>query len=140
MVNPKTVGDRSVFTMPASLSDHDYIVVGSELARNDRAKVNHLSYVGDASVGKATNIGAGTITCNYDGANKHATEIGDGVFIGSDTMLVAPVQIGDRATTAAGSTVTQNVPEGSLAVGRARQKNIAGWAERKARPSGSESQ
>lgn len=98
-------------------------------------KASHLAYLGDATIGAGTNIGAGTITCNYDGVNKHATEIGDGVFIGSDTMLVAPVRIGDRATTAAGSTVTQDVPDGSLAVGRARQKNIAGWAERKARSS-----
>ncbi|MEM9406010.1 MAG: bifunctional UDP-N-acetylglucosamine diphosphorylase/glucosamine-1-phosphate N-acetyltransferase GlmU [Acidobacteriota bacterium] len=103
-------------------------------------KASHLAYLGDATIGAGSNIGAGTITCNYDGENKHVTEIGDGVFIGSDTMLVAPVRIGDQATTAAGSTVTQDVPDGSLAVGRARQKNIAGWAQRKGRTSDSESQ
>ncbi|MEH6565990.1 MAG: bifunctional UDP-N-acetylglucosamine diphosphorylase/glucosamine-1-phosphate N-acetyltransferase GlmU [Halopseudomonas sp.] len=91
------------------------------------SKVNHLSYIGDAEVGSEVNIGAGTITCNYDGANKHQTRIDDGAFIGTNTALVAPVTVGARATTAAGSTVTQDVPADSLAVSRARQRNIEGW-------------
>ncbi|MCX7685794.1 MAG: bifunctional UDP-N-acetylglucosamine diphosphorylase/glucosamine-1-phosphate N-acetyltransferase GlmU [Acetobacteraceae bacterium] len=85
------------------------------------AKANHLSYLGDASVGAGANIGAGTITCNYDGVAKHRTEIGEGAFIGSDTALVAPVRIGPGAITAAGSVITEDVPEDSLALGRARQ-------------------
>ncbi|MEE3157009.1 MAG: bifunctional UDP-N-acetylglucosamine diphosphorylase/glucosamine-1-phosphate N-acetyltransferase GlmU [Pseudomonadota bacterium] len=91
------------------------------------AKVNHLSYIGDAVVGPDVNIGAGTITCNYDGVNKHQTTIEEGAFIGTNTALVAPVTIGARATTAAGSTITTNVPADSLAVSRARQRNIEGW-------------
>ncbi len=94
------------------------------------AKVNHLSYIGDASVGARTNIGAGTITCNYDGVFKHRTEIGEGAFIGSDTMLVAPVRIGDRAMTGSGSVITQDVPDGALALGRARQDTKPGFAIR----------
>ncbi len=89
-------------------------------------KVGHLAYVGDATVGDGANLGAGVITCNYDGVRKNRTEIGRGAFIGSDTMLVAPVQVGEGAMTAAGSVVTKNVPDGALAVGRVRQKNLAG--------------
>jgi bifunctional UDP-N-acetylglucosamine pyrophosphorylase/glucosamine-1-phosphate N-acetyltransferase len=85
------------------------------------AKANHLAYVGDACVGPAANIGAGAITCNYDGTNKHFTEIGAGVFIGSNATLVAPVKIGDGAYVAAGSTITDNVVADALALGRARQ-------------------
>lgn len=92
------------------------------------AKVNHLSYVGDATVGEGANVGAGVVTCNYDGVRKNPTEIGPGAFIGSDTMLVAPVKIGAGASTAAGSIITKNVPDGALAVGRVRQKNLEGWA------------
>ena len=95
------------------------------------SKVPHLSYVGDADIGAGVNIGAGTITCNYDGVNKHRTVVEDGAFIGSDTMLVAPVKIGKGATTAAGSTVTKDVSSGALAIERATQKEIKGWAERK---------
>ncbi len=91
------------------------------------SKVNHLSYIGDSIVGKNVNIGAGTITCNYDGANKHLTEIGDGVFIGSDTQLVAPVKIGAGATIGAGSTITKEVAEGSLALSRAKQMSKSSW-------------
>ncbi|AZQ68074.1 bifunctional UDP-N-acetylglucosamine diphosphorylase/glucosamine-1-phosphate N-acetyltransferase GlmU [Silicimonas algicola] len=94
------------------------------------AKVNHLSYIGDAGIGARTNIGAGTITCNYDGVFKHRTEVGEGVFIGSNTMLVAPVTVGDHAMTATGSVVTMNVPAGDLAVARSRQVNKAGFARR----------
>jgi bifunctional UDP-N-acetylglucosamine pyrophosphorylase/glucosamine-1-phosphate N-acetyltransferase len=92
------------------------------------SKINHLSYVGDSSVGKNVNIGAGTITCNYDGANKFRTVIEDDVFVGSDTQLVAPVTIGKGATIAAGSTITKNAPADQLTFCRAKeQKSIAGW-------------
>ena len=87
------------------------------------SKINHLSYVGDSEVGTDVNIGAGTITCNYDGANKHQTVIGDGAFIGSGTQLVAPVRVGTGATVGAGSTITTDVVENGLAVARSRQKN-----------------
>ncbi len=97
----------------------------------EKSKVPHLSYVGDADIGERTNIGAGTITCNYDGKNKYPTQIGKDCFIGSDTMLVAPVVIGDDATIGAGSVITHNVPDGSLAVARAKQRIIEGWRERK---------
>ncbi|HBZ43398.1 MAG TPA: bifunctional UDP-N-acetylglucosamine diphosphorylase/glucosamine-1-phosphate N-acetyltransferase GlmU [Maritimibacter sp.] len=92
------------------------------------AKVNHLTYIGDAFVGEGANIGAGTITCNYDGVFKHHTHIGAHAFIGSDTMLVAPVSVGDGAMTATGTVVTQDVDPGALAVGRARQENKPGFA------------
>lgn len=94
-------------------------------------KVPHLSYIGDATIGKNTNIGAGTITCNYDGKQKNRTVIGDNSFVGSDTMLVAPVTLEDETFTAAGSVITHDVPSGSLAVSRTRQKNIEGWTKRK---------
>jgi bifunctional UDP-N-acetylglucosamine pyrophosphorylase/glucosamine-1-phosphate N-acetyltransferase len=91
------------------------------------SKVPHLSYIGDATVGAGVNIGAGTITCNYDGFQKHETLIEDEVFIGSDTMLVAPLRVGRGATTGAGSTITKDVPPGALAIGRARQVVIENW-------------
>ena len=91
------------------------------------AKAGHLSYLGDAEIGARTNIGAGTITCNYDGANKFKTVLGEDVFIGSNSALVAPVTLGDRATTGAGSVITGDVPDNTLAVGRAKQRNIEGW-------------
>ena len=94
---------------------------------NENSKVNHLSYVGDAVVGKNVNIGAGTITCNYDGANKHLTKIGDDVFIGSDTQLIAPVTIGDGATIGAGSTISKNAPTGELTLTRVKQETRQGW-------------
>jgi bifunctional UDP-N-acetylglucosamine pyrophosphorylase/glucosamine-1-phosphate N-acetyltransferase len=93
------------------------------------AKVPHLSYIGDADIGERTNVGAGTITCNYDGYRKHKTRIGKDCFIGSDTMLVAPVEVKDNSYTGAGSVITKDVPEGSLAVARSRQKNIEGWIQ-----------
>jgi len=95
---------------------------------DEGVKVGHLTYLGDAHVGEHTNIGAGTITCNYDGVSKHRTEIGARAFIGSDTMLVAPVTIGDGAMTASGSVITDDVPENTLAVARARQVNKLGLA------------
>jgi bifunctional UDP-N-acetylglucosamine pyrophosphorylase/glucosamine-1-phosphate N-acetyltransferase len=91
------------------------------------SKINHLSYVGDTSVGKAVNIGAGTITCNYDGANKHRTIIGDRAFIGSDTQLVAPVEVGEGATIGAGTTLTNNAPAEELTLSRSKQKTVKGW-------------
>ena len=93
----------------------------------DGAKAGHLSYLGDAEIGARTNIGAGTITCNYDGANKFKTVMGEDVFIGSNSSLVAPLNLGDGATTGAGSTITADVPAHTLALGRGRQRNIDGW-------------
>jgi bifunctional UDP-N-acetylglucosamine pyrophosphorylase/glucosamine-1-phosphate N-acetyltransferase len=94
------------------------------------SKVPHLSYIGDATIGTGVNIGAGSITCNYDGVRKHQTIIEDGAFIGSDTMLVAPVRIGKHAVTGAASAITRDVPPGSLAIERSEQKIVEGWAER----------
>jgi len=97
---------------------------------HEGAKVNHLSYIGDASIGARSNIGAGTITCNYDGFMKHRTEIGEGAFIGSNTMLVAPVTVGTEAMTATGSVINKNVPDGALALARARQETKPGMARK----------
>ncbi|MCA0202756.1 MAG: bifunctional UDP-N-acetylglucosamine diphosphorylase/glucosamine-1-phosphate N-acetyltransferase GlmU [Proteobacteria bacterium] len=97
---------------------------------DEGAKVNHLTYIGDADVGEGSNIGAGTVTCNYDGVFKHRTTIGKNVFVGSDTMLVAPVRLGDGAMTGSGSVITEDVPAGALALGRARQENKPGLATR----------
>lgn len=97
------------------------------------SKVPHLSYVGDASIGSGSNLGAGSITCNWDGERKHRTVIGDGVFIGSDTMLVAPVEVGDGAYTGAGSVITRDVAPGALAVERSQQRELPGYAERRSR-------
>ncbi|MGR3625831.1 MAG: bifunctional UDP-N-acetylglucosamine diphosphorylase/glucosamine-1-phosphate N-acetyltransferase GlmU [Limimaricola sp.] len=94
------------------------------------AKVNHLTYIGDADIGAGTNVGAGTITCNYDGVSKHRTTVGRDAFIGSNTMLVAPVTLGDGAMTATGTVVTHNVPAGDMAIGRAKQANKPGFATR----------
>ena len=91
------------------------------------SKANHLSYLGDATIGANVNIGAGTITCNYDGVNKHRTIIEDGAFIGSNSALVAPIIIGKEATIGAGSTISVNAPDGELTVSRARQATIPGW-------------
>ncbi|WP_412546341.1 bifunctional UDP-N-acetylglucosamine diphosphorylase/glucosamine-1-phosphate N-acetyltransferase GlmU [Maricaulis sp. MIT060901] len=96
----------------------------------DGAKVSHLSYIGDAHIGEGANIGAGTITCNYDGYDKHLTEIGAGAFIGSNTSLVAPVKVGEGAYTGSGGVVTNDVPDNALAVARAEQVHKDGWAER----------
>lgn len=95
------------------------------------AKANHLAYLGDATIGAKTNVGAGTITCNYDGEKKHQTVIGDGVFVGSNSTLVAPVTLADGSYIAAGSAVTTDVPAGSLAIGRSRQENKAGWVAKR---------
>jgi bifunctional UDP-N-acetylglucosamine pyrophosphorylase/glucosamine-1-phosphate N-acetyltransferase len=108
----------------------------SEVGRG--SKVPHLSYIGDTTIGEDSNIGAGTITCNYDGVRKHRTVIGSRVFVGSDTMLVAPVELGDDSITGAGSVITRDVSPGALAVERSPQEEIAGYAERRARIAESE--
>jgi bifunctional UDP-N-acetylglucosamine pyrophosphorylase/glucosamine-1-phosphate N-acetyltransferase len=95
----------------------------------EHAKASHLTYLGDANIGRDANIGAGTITCNYDGFAKHHTEIGEGAFIGSDSILVAPITIGAGAFVAAGSTLTRDVPPGGLGIGRARQENKENYRE-----------
>jgi bifunctional UDP-N-acetylglucosamine pyrophosphorylase/glucosamine-1-phosphate N-acetyltransferase len=100
-------------------------IKNSELGAGSKA--NHLSYIGDAAVGAQVNVGAGTVTCNYDGANKHRTTIGDGAFIGSGSMLVAPVTVGEGATIGAGSTITRPAPAGKLTVERSRQVTVEGW-------------
>ncbi|CRE16780.1 UDP-N-acetylglucosamine synthesis bifunctional protein [Bordetella pertussis] len=91
------------------------------------SKANHLAYIGDADIGARVNVGAGTITCNYDGVNKHRTVIEDDAFIGSDTQLVAPVRVGKGATLGAGTTLTKDAPAGQLTISRARQSTIEGW-------------
>ena len=98
------------------------------------SKANHLAYLGDATIGAKVNVGAGTITCNYDGVSKHATIIEDGAFIGSDTQLIAPVRIGKGAYVGAGSSITEDVPAGALGIARGRQSNVEGWVERKKAP------
>jgi bifunctional UDP-N-acetylglucosamine pyrophosphorylase/glucosamine-1-phosphate N-acetyltransferase len=98
------------------------------------SKANHLTYVGDTTVGAKVNVGAGTVTCNYDGANKHRTTIGDGAFIGSGTMLVAPVSVGEDATIGAGSTITKPAPAGKLTVERSRQVTVENWKRPEKKP------
>ena len=112
------------------LDDHVHVGNFVEIKKSSlgkKTKANHLSYIGDTEVGSSTNIGAGVITCNYDGAKKHKTKIGDNVFIGSDVQLIAPVKIEDGSTIAAGSTVTKNVDANSLAISRAEQNSVPSW-------------
>jgi bifunctional UDP-N-acetylglucosamine pyrophosphorylase/glucosamine-1-phosphate N-acetyltransferase len=138
--------DGAVIGPQASVGPYTYLRPGTRLGLGSKAggfveikastvgdgsKVPHLSYVGDATIGERSNIGAATVFVNYDGQSKHRTVVGDDVRIGSDTMLVAPVEVGDGAYTAAGSVITDDVPAGALGVGRARQRNIEGWVERK---------
>jgi bifunctional UDP-N-acetylglucosamine pyrophosphorylase/glucosamine-1-phosphate N-acetyltransferase len=141
-LNDALVGARSTVgpfarLRPGTVLEEDVRVgnfVETKKARLRRgAKAAHLSYLGDADVGENTNVGAGTITCNYDGVKKNFTRIGRNAFIGSDTQLVAPVEIGDGAYVGAGSTITENVPPGALALSRPAQTNIAGWAGRRRR-------
>lgn len=142
IIHPNTVLENCKIGANANIGPFARIRPGTQLADETRignfvelkhtqlghgSKVNHLSYVGDSQVGKNTNIGAGVITCNYDGANKHKTIIGDNAFIGSNAQLVAPVEVANNATIAAGSTITQAVPEQSLAIARSKQKVIKGW-------------
>ena len=101
----------------------------SRLSKNSKA--NHLSYIGDASIGKSTNIGAGTITCNYDGKDKHQTKIGDDSFVGTNSSLVAPVTVGSNAYVAAGSVITKDVPDNALGVGRSKPNNVEDWSKKK---------
>jgi bifunctional UDP-N-acetylglucosamine pyrophosphorylase / glucosamine-1-phosphate N-acetyltransferase len=132
----------------ASVGPFAYLRPGTELGQGSKvgsfvevkqsrvgpgSKVPHLSYVGDADIGAGVNVGAGTVFVNYDGVDKHRTSVGDGAFIGSDTMLVAPVTVGDGAQTAAGSTITKDVPPDALAIERSDQRTIEGWAARRRR-------
>ncbi|RUM51509.1 MAG: UDP-N-acetylglucosamine diphosphorylase/glucosamine-1-phosphate N-acetyltransferase [Methylococcus sp.] len=112
------------------LGDHVHVGNFVEIKKsvvNSLSKINHLSYIGDSTVGSRVNIGAGTITCNYDGANKSRTVIEDDVFVGSDTQLVAPVRLGRNSTIGAGSTITKDTPEGQLSLSRSRQVSVKGW-------------
>jgi bifunctional UDP-N-acetylglucosamine pyrophosphorylase/glucosamine-1-phosphate N-acetyltransferase len=129
--NGATVGPFAHLRPETRLGDKSKVGNFVELKKTtlgEGSKVPHLSYVGDATVGKKVNIGAGTITCNYDGTHKHPTHIGDGAFVGSDTTLVAPVTVGAGAYVGAGSAITEDVPPGALALGRARQVVKEGWA------------
>jgi bifunctional UDP-N-acetylglucosamine pyrophosphorylase/glucosamine-1-phosphate N-acetyltransferase len=130
----------------ATVGPYSYLRPGTRLGRKAKvggfvetknaelgagAKVPHLSYVGDATIGPKSNIGAGTIFANYDGVNKHHTTVGEAAFVGSDTVLIAPVEIGPGAYVAAGSAIAKDVPAGNLGVTRAQQRNIEGWTARK---------
>jgi bifunctional UDP-N-acetylglucosamine pyrophosphorylase/glucosamine-1-phosphate N-acetyltransferase len=124
------VGPFSRIRPDTQLSDHVHVGNFVEIKKSEvgsGSKINHLTYVGDTTVGHSVNIGAGTITCNYDGVNKHRTIIGDNAFIGSDTQLVAPVSVGDNATIGAGTTLTRDAPAGELTISRAKQVTISGW-------------
>ncbi len=127
------VGPYARLRPGAELSENVHVgnfVEIKNAALGEGAKVNHLSYVGDATIGARANLGAGTVTCNYDGVFKHHTEIGEGAFIGSSTMLVAPVRVGAEAMTGSGSVITSDVPDGALALGRARQDTKPGLGKR----------
>lgn len=127
------IGPYAYLRPGAKLGDRvrvgDFVEIKKTIVGDD-SKIPHLSYLGDAVLGHSVNIGAGTIICNYDGKNKHITEIKDGAFIGSNANLVAPVQVGAGTLVAAGSTITKNVPDGALAVARERQVNKQGWAKK----------
>jgi bifunctional UDP-N-acetylglucosamine pyrophosphorylase/glucosamine-1-phosphate N-acetyltransferase len=144
-IAPYSVLDGAVVGSQASIGPFSRLRPGADIGsgarignfvevKNSRleegVKAGHLAYLGDAEIGAETNIGAGVVICNYDGKRKHRTTIGRKAFIGSDTMLVAPLEVGDDAVTGAGSVITNDVPAGSLGVGRSRQRNIAGWSER----------
>jgi bifunctional UDP-N-acetylglucosamine pyrophosphorylase/glucosamine-1-phosphate N-acetyltransferase len=140
VIDGARVGDRSRVGPFARLRPGTQLAEGVRVGnfveiKNSRlgagVKAGHLSYLGDAEVGETANVGAGVVTCNYDGKAKHRTRIGRGAFVGSDTMLVAPVTVGDESTTAAGSVITHDVPDGALGVGRARQRNVFGWSGRR---------
>ncbi len=129
-----SVGPFSYFRPGAVLREGSKAGAFVEIKNSDvgaGSKVPHLSYIGDTEIGERTNIGAGTITANYDGTNKHRTKIGSGAFVSVDTMFVAPVSMGDGAYTGAGSVITDDIPDGALGIARARQKNIEGYTERR---------
>ena len=128
--NHARIGPFARIRPETRLADSTHVGNFVEIKKSDvgeGSKINHLSYVGDSTVGRRVNIGAGTITCNYDGANKHRTVIGDDVFIGSDTQLIAPVEVNDGATIGAGSTITRDAPAGELTLSRVPQKTHEGW-------------
>jgi bifunctional UDP-N-acetylglucosamine pyrophosphorylase/glucosamine-1-phosphate N-acetyltransferase len=146
VIKDSTVIEDSRIRSGASVGPFSHIRPGSDIGENARignfvelkkvrigkdAKASHLSYLGDAKIGSGVNIGAGTITCNYDGERKHLTVIEDGVFVGSDTQLVAPVKVGKGAFIGAGSTITKDVPPGALAVSRTEQRNVDNWARKR---------
>ena len=146
LVRPSCILDDAHISNGALLGPYSHLRPGSEIGEGAHvgnfvetkkiklgkgSKANHLTYLGDAEIGAGVNIGAGTITCNYDGVNKHKTIIGDGVFVGSDSTLVAPIRLGKGAYVAAASCVTEDVPEDALALARARQTNKEGWAKQK---------
>jgi bifunctional UDP-N-acetylglucosamine pyrophosphorylase / glucosamine-1-phosphate N-acetyltransferase len=154
VINPLTVMEDARIGAGAIVGPYSRLRPGSEIGENARvgnfvetkkvrlgkgSKVPHLTYLGDAEIGEGVNIGAGTITCNYDGVHKHKTEIQDGVFVGSDSTLVAPVKIGRGAYIAAASCITEDVPADALALGRARQTTKEGWATAKRAARGSQS-
>ena len=125
-----TIGPFARLRPETTLADSVHIGNFVEIKKSHVAsgsKINHLSYIGDSRVGSKVNIGAGTITCNYDGANKHQTIIGDNAFIGSNTQLVAPVTVGNGATIGAGSTITRDAPSEKLTLSRSKQISIDGW-------------
>lgn len=132
--NEVTVGPRAYLRPGTHLLDRAHVGTHVEIKKStigEGSKVPHLSYIGDTTMGAGVNIGAGSITCNYDGVHKNPTTIGDNTFIGSDTMMVAPVNIGSNAVTGAGGTITKDVPDGALAIERTEQRIITGYSERK---------
>jgi bifunctional UDP-N-acetylglucosamine pyrophosphorylase / glucosamine-1-phosphate N-acetyltransferase len=146
LIRPGCVIDQSTVAAGAQLGPYAHLRPGSEIGEGAHvgnfvetkktrlgrgAKANHLTYLGDSEIGAGVNVGAGTITCNYDGASKHMTVIEEEAFIGSDSTLVAPVRIGKGAYVAAGSTITEDVPAGALALGRSRQTTKEGWAKQR---------
>jgi bifunctional UDP-N-acetylglucosamine pyrophosphorylase/glucosamine-1-phosphate N-acetyltransferase len=129
-----SVGPFAYLRPGAVLADGAHVGTYVEVKNSEvgpGSKVPHLTYVGDATIGAHSNIGAATVFVNYDGVTKHRSKVGDHVRIGSDTMIVAPREIGDGAYTAAGSVITADVPPGAMAVARAHQRNVAGWVLRK---------
>jgi bifunctional UDP-N-acetylglucosamine pyrophosphorylase/glucosamine-1-phosphate N-acetyltransferase len=146
LINPGTIMDDSRVARAATVGPYSRLRPGSDIGEGAHlgnfvetkkmklgrgSKANHLTYLGDAEIGEGVNVGAGTITCNYDGVHKHKTIIGDRVFVGSDTTLVAPIQVGKGAYIGAASCLTEDVPEDALAIGRARQTVKEGWAKAK---------
>jgi bifunctional UDP-N-acetylglucosamine pyrophosphorylase/glucosamine-1-phosphate N-acetyltransferase len=146
MVRPGSIVEGAEIGSGAIIGPYSHLRPGSEIGEGAHvgnfvetkkiklgkgSKANHLTYLGDAEIGAGVNIGAGTITCNYDGVHKHKTVIDDGVFIGSDSTLVAPVRVGKGAYVGAASCITEDVPDDALAIGRGRQVVKEGWARQK---------